>query len=54
MAAYPSVERRHLTPGDVGLDQIGHFGYFKPSAQPVWGEAISWLKQQPQPSMPGT
>lgn len=45
MAAYPHVERRHITPADAGLDQIGHFGYFKPSAQPLWAEAISWLKQ---------
>jgi predicted alpha/beta hydrolase len=47
MAAYPNAERRHLTPADVGLDQIGHFGYFKSFAQPLWGEAISWLKRQP-------
>jgi predicted alpha/beta hydrolase len=50
MAVYPNVERRHLTPADAGLDQIGHFGYFRPSARPVWGEAISWLQQQPHRS----
>lgn len=53
MSAYPNVERRHLTPADAGLDQIGHFGYFKSSAQPLWAEAISWLKQQPQRTTPG-
>lgn len=46
MAAYPNVERGHLTPGDAA--QVGHFGYFKASAQPLWAEAASWLKQQPQ------
>ena len=54
MAAYPNVERRHLAPADIGLDQVGHFGYFKSSAQPFWGEAISWLKQQPHRSTPAT
>jgi predicted alpha/beta hydrolase len=53
MAAYPDVERRHLTPTDASLDQIGHFGYFKASAQPLWAEALSWLKQQPQRKTPG-
>jgi predicted alpha/beta hydrolase len=53
MAAYPDVERRHLTPTDAGQDQVGHFGYFKASAQPLWAEAISWLKQQPQRTTPG-
>ena len=43
-----------LAPADIGLDHIGHFGYFKPSAQPLWGEAISWLAQQPHRSTPGT
>jgi len=27
MQAYPNVERRHLAPVDVGLDEIGHFGF---------------------------
>jgi predicted alpha/beta hydrolase len=53
MAAYPNVERRHLTPADAGLDQVGHFGYFKASAQPLWDEAIFWLTQQPQRTTPG-
>ena len=52
MAAYPNVERRHLTPADAGLDQIGHFGYFKSSAQPLWAEAITWLQKQPQRTTP--
>ena len=54
MAAYPVVERRHLAPADIGLDQVGHFGCFKASAQPFWGEAISWLRQQPHRATPGT
>lgn len=54
MGAYPNVERRHLTPANAGLDQMGHFGYFRPSARPVWDEAISWLQQQPHRSTPAT
>ena len=53
MAAYPDVQRRHLTPADAGLDQVGHFGYFKASAQPLWAEAVSWLKEQPKRTTAG-
>ena len=53
MSAYPNVERRHLTPADAGLDKIGHFGYFKVSAQHLWLQAFSWLNQQPRRSRPG-
>jgi predicted alpha/beta hydrolase len=47
MAAYPDVERRHLIPTDAGLAEIGHFGYFRPKARCLWGEAISWLNDHP-------
>ncbi|WP_428266761.1 alpha/beta hydrolase family protein [Haliangium sp.] len=43
MAAYPNVERRHLSPTQVGLPAIGHFGYFKPGASHLWHDAITWL-----------
>jgi predicted alpha/beta hydrolase len=49
MAAYPHVQRRHLTPADAGQDHLGHFGYFRTAAQPLWDEAITWLTQ-PSPS----
>jgi len=43
MSAYPNLERRHVVPAEVGLGAIGHFGFFKPAAAPLWGEAIAWL-----------
>jgi predicted alpha/beta hydrolase len=53
MSAYPNVERRHITPAEAGLTSLGHFGYFKPSAQPLWVEAIDWLTLQPAGSTRG-
>ena len=44
MSAYPNVERRHLVPAEHNLKTIGHFGYFRPEAQPLWDEAIAWLQ----------
>lgn len=51
MSAYPNVERRHIHPADAGLDHLGHFGYFRPSARPLWTQAVTWLdEQQPRGS----
>jgi predicted alpha/beta hydrolase len=46
MRAYPTLERRHLQPADVGLHAIGHFGYFRPESKPLWDEAVIWLDEQ--------
>lgn len=48
MRAYPQVERRHIQPQTWGLKQLGHFGYFRPSAQVLWSEALEWLDSLPQ------
>ena len=42
--AHADVERRHINPRDVGLDSIGHFGFFRISARGVlWEETRRWL-----------
>ncbi len=46
MSAYPNVERRHIEPAEHGMTAIGHFGYFRPAAQPLWGDTIDWLDQR--------
>lgn len=43
MSAYPHVERRHVAPSDVGLNSIGHFGYFRQDSERLWREGIDWL-----------
>jgi len=43
MSAYPNVERRHVVPTEHGLPSLGHFGYFRPAARPLWAEGIAWL-----------
>ena len=46
---FPSalVERVWLTPKDLGVNRIGHFGFFRPElAVPLWGEAAEWLALQ--------
>ena len=47
MRAYPRVTRRHLVPADYGLEKIGHMGFFRPGAEPVWDEVIGWLEEIP-------
>lgn len=48
-AAFPDVERRHVRPADAGLDHLGHFGFFKPSAESLWGDVVDWLMNPPAP-----
>ena len=39
------VERRHLVPRDVGVDRIGHFGYFSGAHRDtLWRESLDWLR----------
>ncbi|HWY24671.1 MAG TPA: alpha/beta fold hydrolase [Nevskia sp.] len=49
LAAYfhADAEVRDVRPGDHGLRQLGHFGYFRKSAPHIlWDEALGWLRQQ--------
>lgn len=46
LAAYANAERRtvDLDPASVGLRSIGHMGYFRPAASPLWDEVLGWLR----------
>ena len=44
MSAYPRVEFRHVEPGDVGLDAIGHMGFFRPGSTALWTDVIAWFE----------
>lgn len=44
MAAYPSVERRHIEPADIGSARIGHMGAFRPAARRLWEMTVEWLE----------
>ncbi|WP_370154629.1 alpha/beta fold hydrolase [Ferrovibrio sp.] len=38
------IERLHVAPGDWGLPQIGHFGFFRRGMPPQrWAELADWL-----------
>lgn len=38
------VERRYVTPGDHGVQRIGHFGFFREGrVAELWGEVAGWL-----------
>lgn len=47
MRAYPNVERRHLVPATHGLAELGHFGYFRPSAAGLWEDVVQWFDSHP-------
>ena len=46
MTAYSGapVERITLEPRTLGLREIGHMGYFRSQAAPLWDEALDWLE----------
>jgi len=43
MRAYPNVEKRHVEPYEVGVEAIGHLGFFKPQSRVLWNDTIEWL-----------
>jgi predicted alpha/beta hydrolase len=49
MAGYAnaSVTPLDLDPGALGLPPLGHLGYFRASARPLWDSAIDWLAAHP-------
>jgi predicted alpha/beta hydrolase len=39
-----SVERRTITPADIGVREIGHFGFFRAEHQKtLWPDMTDWL-----------
>jgi predicted alpha/beta hydrolase len=39
------TDRRHVDPATIGLDRLGHFGFFQERARPrLWAEAALWLR----------
>jgi predicted alpha/beta hydrolase len=46
LAFYPNArsEHRHLSPCEVGVPRIGHFGFFRESpTKALWSETVDWL-----------
>lgn len=41
------VTRRDIDPQELGLafGRIGHMGYFRPSAQPLWEQILTWFAE---------
>ncbi len=35
----------HLQPVEVGLDRIGHDGFFSQNCQPLWTSTLQWIEQ---------
>lgn len=42
------VEQKHLSPQEVGLKEIGHFGFFRSALQSAfWEQTADWVLQHP-------
>lgn len=46
MRAYPNLQRRHVIPAEVGLPRLGHMGYFRAPAQPLWSDLVDWFNSR--------
>lgn len=45
------IFHRHIRPRDVGVDAIGHFGFFRDKFRdPLWRDTAAWLKKMSQPA----
>ncbi len=45
MQAYPKLTRRHVVPTEIGINSLGHFGYFRPKAKVLWPDVVAWLEE---------
>jgi len=44
--ANATIEHRHFQPQDLGVKQIGHFGFFKSRYnESLWPQAARWLEE---------
>jgi predicted alpha/beta hydrolase len=44
-----AIEHRHISPGDFGLDEIDHFGFFRPAiGAAMWPPTLDWLDEAMQ------
>lgn len=50
MAGYRNAQVRSVTLDSrrAGLGAIGHMGYFRPKAQPLWNDALDWFSKLSQ------
>jgi predicted alpha/beta hydrolase len=41
------IETQWVSPGSLGVSEIGHLGFFRPSVgAPLWDDALDWLRAQ--------
>lgn len=50
MRAYPTVTHREVRPDDAMLSTLGHMGFFRPAAKPLWSIVVDWFERQPRVS----
>jgi predicted alpha/beta hydrolase len=53
MGAYPNLTRRHVTPTEIGIKSIGHFGYFRPQSESLWQTTVQWFEETVPLGSPG-
>jgi len=46
MSAYPQVEYRHVSAKDEGIKYLGHVGFFRERAMPLWNEMLAWVESK--------
>lgn len=46
------LTRRHVTPAEVGVDSIGHFGFYRTRCRPLWEEIVDWLRSDDGRALP--
>ena len=53
MAGYRGTDWQgiDIDPGRSGLGSIGHMGYFRRKAEPLWHEVMRWFAEHPAPSV---
>ena len=49
---YTDLQSVDIRPQERGLGAIGHMGYFRRQAQPLWEDALQWFGEYRKPPLP--
>lgn len=42
------IDKRIINPKTIGLETIGHFGFFKAQSKQLWQDTTTWIQKQQQ------
>lgn len=46
MSNFANVEYEHIVPAELGLEPLGHVGFFRPGNEVLWDSTLEWFRSK--------